>query len=332
MTSIKDIAMKCGVTPATVSLALNNHARISQARREEIHAVAREMGYHPNAAAQNLRSGRSDSIGILWSIYCGESICDLTKGLMAKGYTSHLVDSLSDPEIIETGLKDYIRYKVDGLIMQANVELFENKGIQTLLRAIPNKIIVVEGGDSLNLIKHTGLDLICRDDVAPWQEAIAHFRSTRRKRVVLVGQSLNVTREKAFTRYLKQYGFPVRDSRMIIPRETELKTLTPEIEARLSAKPLKYDAILTTGDELAAAVIGLLLRNGINVPGQVAVVGFNDEKMSRHFIPPLATVDRKEQELTQLMLKRIFERLADPKVQPLFETIKMRFIKRESAG
>lgn len=324
--------MKCGVTPATVSLALNNHSRISQARREEIHAMARKMSYQPNAAAQNLRSGRSNSIGILWSIYSAGSICDLTKGLMAKGYTSHLVDSLSDPEIIETSLKDYIRYKVDGLIMQANVELFKNKGIQALLKAIPNKIIVVEGGDSRNLIKHTGIDLICRNDVAPWQEAIAHFRSTRRKRVVLVGQSLTENREAGYIKYLKQYGFPVRNSRMIIPKEAELKTLTPEIEARLSAKPFKYDAILTANDELAAAVVGLLLRNGINVPGQAAVVGFNDEKMSRYFIPPLATVDRKEQELTQLMLKRILERLANPKAPPLFETITMRFIKRESAG
>lgn len=332
MANIKDIAKYCGVTAATVSLALNKHPRISQSRREEIQAVAQKLGYQPSAVAQNLRRGRSNSIGILWSIDSGEAIRDLTIGLMAKGFISHLVDSLSDPEIIKNSLKDYIRYKVDGLIMQANMDLLEDEGIRTLLKVIPNKIIVIEGGKPGCSIGDNDFDLIYRDHITPWKEAIAHFRLTRRKRVALVGQSLNAIREKAFTKYLKQYGFPVRDSRMIIPIETELKTLTPEIEAELLAKPLKYDAILTTNDELAAAVIGLFLRNGIKVPGQVVVAGFNDERMSRYFIPALATVDRREQELTQLLLGRIFEKLANPKTEPLVETVKMHFIRRESAG
>ena len=64
--SLKDIAVACGVSIATVSKALNNHSDIGQETKEHIRAVADKLGYHPNAAAQALKTNRTNNIGVLF--------------------------------------------------------------------------------------------------------------------------------------------------------------------------------------------------------------------------------------------------------------------------
>ena len=66
MVSIKDISVRCGVSVATVSKALNNHSDISEATKQHILAVAREMGYYPNSFARALKTNRTYNIGVLF--------------------------------------------------------------------------------------------------------------------------------------------------------------------------------------------------------------------------------------------------------------------------
>jgi len=329
--NIKNIAEMCGVTTATVSMALRDHTRISARRREEIQKVAKALGYHPNIAARDLRTGKTNSIGILWSLDA-EVVRNLTLGLMNKGYISYLTDSLSDIGIINTALQDYINRNIAGLIIQNSGKLFSSPKTIEFIRQIPVVIIINENANELSLPEHLNCTVINRNHCRPWEEIIKHFKSTGRKRIALVGQQLEITRENAYLRYLELSGFPTAGSRILSGEYNSHLVLSSEVEAKLLNKRLKYDAILTTNDELAAAIIGLFLKHGVKVPQQIAVAGFNDEKMSKLFIPPLASVDRREQELTEMLLKDLFERLENPDLPQRIETLDMSFICRESAG
>ena len=83
--SLKDISKACGVSIATVSKALNDHSDISKDTKEKIREVAEQLGYHPNAAAQALKTNRSNNIGVLF-------VDEANSGL-THDYFSHVLDS-----------------------------------------------------------------------------------------------------------------------------------------------------------------------------------------------------------------------------------------------
>ena len=84
--SLKDISKACGVSIATVSKALNDHSDISKETKEKIREVAEQLGYHPNAAAQALKTNRSNNIGVLF-------VDEANSGL-THDYFSHVLDSI----------------------------------------------------------------------------------------------------------------------------------------------------------------------------------------------------------------------------------------------
>jgi DNA-binding LacI/PurR family transcriptional regulator len=93
-----------------------------------------------------------------------------------------------------------------------------------------------------------------------------------------------------------------------------------------------FDAVLCASDEGAAAMIKWLRRRGLNVPGDVAVRGFNGAEWGESMSPPLASVDRRDEAVGTEIDRMVFARLKNPDLPPQRRTIPMRMIWRESAG
>ncbi|MFA7231590.1 MAG: LacI family DNA-binding transcriptional regulator [Victivallaceae bacterium] len=167
MAGIKDIAEHCGVSAATVSMALRNHSEISESRRREIRSVAAKLGYRPNVIAQSLRGGKTNSIGILWSLSGPHNsvslIRNITLKLLDAGYVSYIADSLSDSRIIKQCLRDYITRNIDGLIFQDWNNISADPEIFDLLKKIPFKVIVDDSWEENGNVTKLNCDLVKRD-------------------------------------------------------------------------------------------------------------------------------------------------------------------------
>ena len=143
--TIMDVARDCGLSKSTVAYALNSSAegKVSLAKREIVRKSASKLGYRPNIMAQSLRNGRTNSIGLLWSLSGPHDSLGLVRNisirLMHKGYACHVADSLSDIRIIKQCLVDFRSRNVDGLIIQLDEKLSRNKEISDLLREIQKR-------------------------------------------------------------------------------------------------------------------------------------------------------------------------------------------------
>ena len=93
-----------------------------------------------------------------------------------------------------------------------------------------------------------------------------------------------------------------------------------------------FDALICSTDEGAAAVINYLYDMGCKVPDDVAVSGFNNIDITSYFKPPLASVDRRNQDVAECVTKMLLNRIANKDLPQQHEVIKMKFIHRESAG
>ncbi|MFA7231256.1 MAG: LacI family DNA-binding transcriptional regulator [Victivallaceae bacterium] len=335
MAGIKDIAEQCGVTAATVSLALSNHPRISESRRKEIHSAAARLGYRPNVIAQSLRGGKTNSIGILWSLSGPHNPVGLIRSvalkLMDAGYVSYVADSLSDPRVIKQCLRDYITRNIDGLIFQDGVDLCSNPEICELLKKIPLKVIVDDAWENHDTMEKLNCDFIKRDHAVAIKEIVRFCKESGRRKVFMISHRQQNHRVSLFKNELQINGF-LDEGSLMINTSAELTDITNEVVEWLSVGNFQHDAIIATNDEVAGAVITVLVKNGIKVPENVAVIGFNDSLLSKHFIPPIASVNRRDNELAAMTVEMLMEILKNPELPPRSKSLAMEFVKRESAG
>ena len=147
----------------------------------------------------------------------------------------------------------------------------------------------------------------------------------------MISQLLQGSRMDLFKDELQINGFPQEDS-FLLNTSAEITDITGEIAEWLSVGNFQHDAIITANDEVAGAVITVLVKNGIKVPEDVAVIGFNDSMFSKHFIPPIASVNRRDNELAAMTVEMLMERLKNPELPPRSKSLAMEFVKRESAG
>ena len=202
-----DVARDCGLSKSTVAYALNgSEGKVSLTKRQIVLKSASKLGYRPNIMAQSLRSGKTNSIGLLWSLGGPHDSLGLVRNisirLMRKSYACHVADSLSDPHITKQCLMDYASRNVDGLIIQLNEQLVKDEEILNLLREIPNVVVVTsEPAD----IKFDNLTL---DRTQAIREIVDHFAGSGRKRIVFL-TTTDCARENTFIEQVKSHGFSI---------------------------------------------------------------------------------------------------------------------------
>lgn len=336
--SLKHIAEECGVSTMAVSKALRGHSSISEQRRIEIKAIAERIGYQPNISAISLRGGKTHSIGILWSLGGPHDaiglIRDISLKLMHNDYVSFVADSLGDPKIIKSCLKDYVARNIDGLIIQvrrsAELDTLLTAENMQYLKQISNVIVVNESG--ADLPKQLHYDEIQRPRQPATEDIIDYLVSRGRQRIVMLAGSFNSWRERQFVEYLKGHGLETKNCRLI--NHSDNSAIVPDslLQKIYFEGSLNYDAVLTHSDGNAAQVINYLQKQGMKVPEDVAVVGFNNSLLGPYITPPIASVERRAPELAAAAVDMLMTRIKNQNAALQQMNLPMRFIKRESAG
>ena len=346
--SLKHIAEECGVSTMTVSMALRNSSSISKQRRTEIKAIANRIGYRPNVMARSLRGGRTNNIGLLWSLGGTHDslgvIRDISIRLMHKGYACNMADSLSDSKIIRQCLADFCSRNIDGVIVRLNKVLAGNKEICDLLHKMPNVVIVVpdpEGREFEALASQ--FDVLIHATTYAIRETVDYFAKSGRKKIALLNVK-NEAHEYAFAEQLRLHGLVYSDDSVInVEKCVDIFRAVPSQKREIGPaflrglqykfdKDMPFDALIVSCDEGAVTIMNYLENIGYKIPEDIAIVGSNNNILAPCFKPPLASIDRCGQELADSAVKMLLSRIKDPVLPPRRELIKMKFIHRESAG
>jgi DNA-binding LacI/PurR family transcriptional regulator len=305
---LSDVAKRAGVSVKTVSNVVSGYAHVSPATRKRVQKALDSLGYQPNLSARSLRGGRSGVIGLAvpgLNPYFVELAGLVERAVAEAGYTL-LVDQTEALHERESRVVRGIRPQlIDGLIFSPSA--LDGATIAKGRSATP--LVLLGERVSDGSIDHVGID-----NVSAAHEAVKHLIDLGRRRIAAVGALRSPSGELArmrlagYTAALTEAGIP-RKRDLIVPVQRFERIEGVSATRRLLATGIRPDAIFAFNDVLAFGVLRALYEDGIRVPDDVAVVGFDDVEEGRFSLPTLTTISPDKQQIARCAVANLMERL-----------------------
>ena len=294
------VAERAGVSRTTVSFVLNarSGSGIPEATRARVREAARELGYVPSAAARTLASGRTRTVGfvvcdarhLLTDAFLPQAIFALTEAAHARGFRV-LVEAVDDPRRPRAYQTLVRAARIDGMVM-----MNPRGDDEQLADLIASRYPVVTIGRPPGGEGHA-LDV---DNVAAEREATAHLIGLGRRRLAHLGYGAPryttvAERLAGFRAALADAALPLDEGLVAFGNYSAdsgaeaLRALLARLGHR-AGDPAPFDGLVCGNDTVAFGALTALREAGLRVPGDVAVVGFDDIPMAAHAAPPLTTV------------------------------------------
>ena len=316
-TSLRDVAKLAGVSVKTVSNVVNDYVHVTESTRERVLRAIEELHYRPNPAARSLRKGRSGLIGFavpeLGIPYFSE-LAGLVIGAAAEQSWTVLIDQtngLIERELlVSEGIRSHL---LDGLIFSPIA-----MGAEELAARKDGTPLVLLG----ERVFDGPADHVAIDNVAAARDATAHLVSLGRRRIAAIGDQRHVPagrtahlRLAGYQQALVEAGLPY-DEELVLPADDYHRTDGAASMDRLLALAEPPDAVLCFADLLALGALRTLLAAGRRVPGDVAVVGFDDIEDGRFSTPTLTTIRPDKQQIAELAVSFLLSRSRDGQDTP----------------
>lgn len=316
MVSLSDVARAAGVSVSTASLALRTERRVSAKTRARVLDAAKALHYVPNELGRSMRSGRTNTLGIVIQQttehvfshpYFTESIGGITEVATAAGYPV-LLSVSSHEESEDAYLRLLDSRRADGVILLA-IPLADISAQRIVAAGMP---VVLLG----EWIHETPICSISIDDRAGAIQAVDHLIAQGRQRIAHIsgkrGHSSALHREEGYRAALTRAGQAV-DHSLISQGDFSLESGRRAMESllRRSQRP---DAVFAASDEMAFGALQVLHEQGVGVPDEIAVVGFDDVTMAQLTRPPLTSVHHPMREMARSAARLLIEQIDGKRV------------------
>lgn len=293
-TTIKEIASTLGVSPSTVSRALNNMPGVTEEMRKKVRRLAREMGYKPSVAARNLVMKRTGNIGLF--VPRGISFV-MTNPFFAKVMEgiSEIMDGDGYNYILSSSPKQYRRLfltnVVDGMILFAL--RLGDPYINELEAADVPAIVVGSFVETLNI------PAVRPDDAGGAYEAVSYLIERGHSRIGLLNGPLSSYKSlgclEGYRKALLEHDIEEDDS-LVLCGEFVMEWGL-EGGRRLMSMEDPPTAIMCANDLIAQGVYRAAFETGLDIPGDISVIGFGDFPFAPYMAPPLTTIHTPLQEM-----------------------------------
>ncbi len=302
--NIRDVARLAGVSYQTVSRVLNDSPNIRPATKQRVLDVINELGFRPNQAARTLVTSRSRTIGVLTSqtAFYGPttSLHAIEQAAREAGYLISTTSlATSDRAAILDGLQHLMSQAIEGLVVIApQVTVLD--AVKELAFNVP--LVTLDSTDrdaarSLAVDQFAGARLATRHLIDLGHEEIVH----------VAGPQDWIEAEARMRGFLQEIG------------DADLRTHPPILgdwtadfghhAGRQLARFRDFTAVFAANDQMALGLMHAFREAGLNVPGDVSVVGFDDIPESAHFWPPLTTVHQDFAELGRRAIRLLLGEL-----------------------
>ncbi len=285
--TIRDVAKLAGVSVATISRYLNNSAPLSPETASRVKSAMEELDYSPLPAARNLATNRTNTIGLVLDKIEGDYFTPLLDGIIAVTEANNYnllifttnQNKQSNNRLMSSAYTDGLLVFLDSLSVQDLTALDEaERPIVLIHRSSPT-------GLTLPMVTIENKSASC--------EIVTHLIDVHhRKRIAFLrgpqGNEDAYWRETGYRQAITEHGLVV-DEELIAPGDYDRFTAQSSI-LELMEKGKQFDAVFAADDDSAIGVLAALKEAGVDVPGQVSVVGFDDQRTAAFLTPPLTTV------------------------------------------
>jgi LacI family transcriptional regulator/LacI family repressor for deo operon, udp, cdd, tsx, nupC, and nupG len=299
-TSIEDIARAAHVSHSTVSRALRDSPLISTEVRQRVQAIAREMGYIPNAIAQSLKQQRTNTVGLVVTSIGDPFYADVIKGIeetarpagMSVFISATYNDEAQELAVIDT----FHRRKVDGIIVVSS-RIARN---YQHLRRLGVPVVLVNNEANIN---GQALHSVVIDDYAGASLAVRHLIALGHRHIGYLGITnrpfSNEQRHSAYQDALAAASLQIDPAAIMIADspgpESDDVLASAQLAPRLLASGVT--AVFCYNDLIAIGVLMACREQGLAVPSQLSIAGFDDIALAQYVSPALTTVVQPRREM-----------------------------------
>jgi LacI family transcriptional regulator len=307
--TIYDIAKILGISPATVSRALKDHPAINSKTKLSIVAKAQELGYRSNTFASNLRTGRTNTLGVivprLNSNFMSAVLAGMEEVANVAGYNLLISQSLELEKKEKANARTMFNSRVDGLLASIAYDTDSFDHFETFIaKGVP--VLFFD-----RVIEHPKCTNIIIDNVNAGYEATNHLIGVGCRRIMHVTGDLRrnvyAGRFQGYKQALLENGIPMDDSLMMT---TDLSQEAGKLAAdRIVDMESRPDGIFIANDLCAVTCMKALKEKGFDIPGDIAVVGFNNDPVSQVIEPNLTTIFYPGYQMGKIAVKTIIGHL-----------------------
>lgn len=303
-TKIYDVAGSAGVSLATVSRVLNHPEKVKPATREKVLRIIKEKGYKPNANARGLASRKSTTVAIVVPTLTRASISEMIQGVVdsAKkfGYMIRLFVN-DDPENEKDVWGNVIASSVDGILLmndEMSSQVFE------LIQYTPVPVIFVNG-----VSRRKAFGSVCIDNEKCSYDITKQMIEKGNKKITFISTIhpylVNELKVKGYVKAMEEAGLEPE----IIKTTGVLEQNEQDFSDYLSNK--KPEVVLAVRDSMAISFMNIAKKQGIKIPEELQVVGFQNTRYAQLSDPKLSCVDTPIYEIGNVAMSELTQLMND---------------------
>jgi LacI family transcriptional regulator len=332
--TLEDIAKKAGVSRSTVSRVVNGYKSVSVGTRQRVLAVVNETGYQPNAAARTLASQRSQMIGLVLphsvsllftDPYFPYLIKGITQACNQHGYTLALFLFSMKEEEDQFFNRVPNRGLLDGVLVQS-----DHKGDQQIVcRLLESQVPQVVIGRPVHPENVSFVDI---DNTRASYNAVTHLARLGYQRIATItgppASTVGIDRKEGYLKALTERGFSI-DPQLIVEGDFTDQGGFYAMQKLFSAQP---DAVFVASDMMAIGAIRAIRDQGLRVPEDVAVIGFDDFPLLTLADVELTTVRQPVVETGVKAVEMLIDMIENGDPSPRHVILNTKLIIRASCG
>ncbi|MCO6450095.1 MAG: LacI family DNA-binding transcriptional regulator [Caldilineales bacterium] len=319
MATMRDVAERAGVSVTSVSHVINETRAVSDELRARILAAMSELEYQPNRLARSLRSGKSQTIGIIIPDNSNPFFAEVVRGVeatsFAYGYSLILCISNADLEKEEHYIGVLIEKQVDGILFMA-VGASTNQILSLQQRRVP--VVVVD-----REVAGVAVDTVLADNARGGWLATRHLLELGHKCIACItghnAFSLSAERVDGYRRALHDADIPP-DEALIVPGDFSFASGYDAIQHLLALRDAPT-AVFACNDYMAVGAICAAVEMGRLVPADLSVIGFDDVLLTSFTNPPLTTIAQPCYDMGVAAATLLLERMHDPELPTRRQTL-----------
>jgi DNA-binding LacI/PurR family transcriptional regulator len=329
--TIRDIARTLGISKSTVSRALNNHYDVSQETARRVKELALKMDYQPNILARQLKLQRTNTLGVIIpetiNRFFAKAVGGIQEVANSAGYNVMICQSNETLTLEQNNLQTLMSSKVDGLLVSVSRQTDRSEHFQYAI----NKDIPLVFFD--RILEDLAVSQVYSDNFDISFQGTEHLIQQGCKRIAFVAGPSHLfnsrNRLNGYLEALKANNIPVVES-LIVQSNYQAGHVQQYTRYLFDAEE-KPDGIFAINDISALEMMHILKMQGLQIPRDVAVLGFNNEVICDFVEPTLSSIEHPAFDMGAAATRILLKQISSKEITQQKELIKSRLVIRESS-
>src|SRR3984893_3577973 len=336
LATLEDVAQRAGTSVATAGRALGGYGKVAAETRDRVVAAARQLNYHPNALARSMKQRSTFTIGLIVGNICNSFFARIVRAVETavrrNGYKVIVCDTDESIENEMDHAKRLLELRVDGIIVSPTAS--ETGALSRATKEIYGGRVPTVFID--RAVKGAKIPTVVSDNIAAAQEATTHFIQLGHKRIgAVVGRR---TLDSMANR-IEGYRRALLEHRMRFDESLVIDAVDVGVEAgyRATKKLLELNAhgptaLIVMNNLLVIGALNAIKEKGLIIPGDIALIGWDDFDAAPHLKKPLTVVEQPAYAMGSIAAEQLMKMRSDEAGDPsLHIVLKSTLIIRESS-